>query len=92
MHEKRVILAEYFSTDDKTLLFIVRKDFDKPEIVEIKKSQNEIRQFITAHFSEQRKDNESGQVLMKISGQKNFRISLNHLFPLFYQNLHKATR
>ncbi len=50
MHSKRVVLAEYFTTEELTLLFIVRADFEEPEVVEIKTPLDEIRQFVTANF------------------------------------------
>jgi CHAT domain-containing protein len=51
MPVKRVVLAEYFTTEDLTLLFIVRADFEEPEVVEIKTPLDEVRQFVTANFS-----------------------------------------
>lgn len=51
MPTKRVVLAEYFTTEDLTLLFIVRADFDEPQVVEIKTPLNEIHQFVAANFS-----------------------------------------
>jgi CHAT domain-containing protein len=50
MSAKRVVLAEYFTTEDLTLLFIVRTDFEEPEVVEIKTPLDEIRQLVTANF------------------------------------------
>ena len=50
MPAKRVVLAEYFTTEDLTLLFIVRADFEEPEVVEIKTPLDEVRQFVTANF------------------------------------------
>ncbi len=47
---QRVILAEYFTTEDATLLFIVREDFTEPVVKEIELSFKEIRQFVTANF------------------------------------------
>jgi len=47
---KRVVLAEYFTTDDLTLLFVVRADFDEPKVVEITTPLAEIREFVTANF------------------------------------------
>jgi CHAT domain-containing protein len=51
MPAKRVVLGEYFTTEDLTLLFIVRADFDEPKVVEVKTPLNEIRQFVAANFS-----------------------------------------
>lgn len=51
MPTKRVVLAEYFTTEDLTLLFIVRADFDEPQVIEIKTPLDEIHQFVTANFS-----------------------------------------
>lgn len=50
MYGKRVVLAEYFTTEELTLLFIVRADFEEPEVVEIKTPLDEIRQFVTKSF------------------------------------------
>ncbi len=50
MPAKRVVLAEYFTTDDLTLLFIGRADFDEPKVVEIATPLAEIRKFVTANF------------------------------------------
>lgn len=51
MPTKRVVLAEYFTTDDRTLLFIVRADFNEPQVVEIQVPLAEVRQFVATHFS-----------------------------------------
>jgi CHAT domain-containing protein len=51
MPTKRVVLAEYFTIDDQTLLFIVRADFNEPQVVEIRVPLAEVRQFVTTHFS-----------------------------------------
>lgn len=50
MSKNRVVLAEYFTTEDLTLLFIVRADFKEPEVYEINTSLEEIRQFVLANF------------------------------------------
>jgi CHAT domain-containing protein len=54
MPVKRVVLAEYFTSDDLTLLFIIRPDFDEPEVVEIKRPLKEIQQFVFKNFREMR--------------------------------------
>jgi len=46
----RIVLAEYFTTDDVTLLFGVRADWDEPEVVEIKEPLADIRQYVTEKF------------------------------------------
>jgi CHAT domain-containing protein len=70
MYPQRTVLAEYFVTDDKTLLFIIREDFDIPYVIEINnRSLRDIRQFVSEHLSEHRID-EGGREVMKISGQK----------------------
>jgi CHAT domain-containing protein len=53
MPNRRVILAEYFTTDDRTLLFLVREDFAEPIVKEISKSSAEIREFVAQYFSEE---------------------------------------
>jgi CHAT domain-containing protein len=50
MAAKRVVLAEYFTAIDKTLLFVVCDNFDEPRIVEINVPLEEIRQFVDTHF------------------------------------------
>lgn len=50
MAPQRVVLAEYFATDDSTLLFIVRSDFDEPYVAEIKRPLKEIQQFVVDRF------------------------------------------
>lgn len=50
MTVKRVILAEYFTAEDSTLLFIVRPDFEEPHVVEIKTPLDEVRRFVAANF------------------------------------------
>ena len=54
MPNRRVILAEYFTTDARTLLFLVREDFEQPVVKEISKSSADIRAFVSQHFSEER--------------------------------------
>ena len=57
MPANRIILAEYFTTDDLTLLFGVRADWDEPEVVEIKQPLSEIRKYVTDNFGgEEAKD------------------------------------
>ena len=51
MAAKRIVLAEYFTTDDVTLLFGVRADWDEPEVVEIKQPLAEIRKYVAENFS-----------------------------------------
>lgn len=51
MPANRVVLAEYFTTEDLTLLFGVRADWDEPEVVEIKQPLSEIRKYVTDNFS-----------------------------------------
>jgi CHAT domain-containing protein len=50
-HPRRIVLAEYFTTDDVTLLFGVRADWDEPEVVEIKQPLPEIRKYVAENFS-----------------------------------------
>lgn len=47
---QKVVIAEYFTTEDLTLLFIVRADFEEPEVYEITTPLEEIRQFVLANF------------------------------------------
>lgn len=51
MQPARIVLAEYFTTDDVTLLFGVRADWEEPEVVEIKQPLAEIRKYVAENFS-----------------------------------------
>ncbi|MCC3499426.1 MAG: CHAT domain-containing protein [Microcoleus sp. PH2017_25_DOB_D_A] len=61
MPTKRVILAEYFTVEDRTLLFIVRDDFKEPEVIEIPVGTEAIQQIVIKHFQAER--NAAGQVV-----------------------------
>ena len=62
MAPKRIVLAEYFTTDDVTLLFGVRADWDEPKVVEIKQPLTEIRKYVAENFSlEKIKEGETRQ-------------------------------
>ena len=50
MTQRRVILAEYFTAEDRTLLFLVREDFAEPIVTEIPQSTAQIRAFVTQYF------------------------------------------
>lgn len=50
MSTKRVVLAEYFIAGNAILLFIVRKDFTEPEVIELPISSRELRDFVSMHF------------------------------------------
>jgi len=50
---QRVVLIEYFCTDDVTLVFGVRADWDEPKVVEVAKPLKEIRAFVVQHFGVQ---------------------------------------
>ena len=67
MSTKRVVLAEYFTTEDLTLLFIVREVFEEPEVIEIPKSLKEIQQFVMDRFREEW--NEEGELVKSTSDQ-----------------------
>lgn len=54
MKPKRIVLAEYFTTDDVTLLFGVRADWEEPEVVEIKRPLSEIRTYAHQHFGSEK--------------------------------------
>ena len=61
MPPKRIVLAEYFTTDDVTLLFGVRADWDEPEVVEIKEPLADIRQYVTEKFGREEDEQEDEQ-------------------------------
>lgn len=50
MSERRVILAEYFTAKDRTLLFLVREDFAEPIVKEIPQTTAQIRAFVAQYF------------------------------------------
>jgi CHAT domain-containing protein len=83
MSKRRVVLAEYFTMEDHTLLFLVREDFPEPIVKEIPISSDQIREFVVRNFSEER--NETGEVTCSTS-EKVSRLSnedfQKHLQPL----------
>lgn len=58
----RIVLAEYFTTEDVTLLFGVRADWDEPKVVEIKRPLSEIRDYVLNTFSLQTAVEENGEL------------------------------
>lgn len=54
MRDRRVVLAEYFTLSDSTLLFLVRAEFDEPKVIEINISVEQIREFAIANFGGER--------------------------------------
>ncbi len=50
MTKPPVVLAEYFTTEELTLLFIVRADFAEPQVVEIPGTREELRVYVRTHF------------------------------------------
>ena len=50
MPGNRVVLAEYFTSEDVTLLFVVRDDFTRPEVVQLEISLLELRECIAVEF------------------------------------------
>ena len=52
MSDKRVVLAEYFCTDDVTLVFGVRAEWEEPKVVEIKMPLADIRRETTRFFGD----------------------------------------
>ena len=50
MTDRRIILAEYFTTSDTTLLFIVRSDFDEPKVERLDITVEHIREFALNNF------------------------------------------
>lgn len=63
MSAQRVVLAEYFTVEDRTLLFLVREDFEEPEVVEISVGTEEIQEFVKRHFQEEK--NAEGEVVKR---------------------------
>ncbi|NET72523.1 MAG: hypothetical protein F6K62_16825, partial [Sphaerospermopsis sp. SIO1G2] len=52
MPAQQVVLAEYFTVEDRTLLFIVRQDFKEPKVVEIPVGTEEIQEFVKKYLQE----------------------------------------
>lgn len=48
--DRRVLIIEYFTTDDATLLFGIRADWDEPKVVQIKQPLKEIRKYVKENF------------------------------------------
>lgn len=67
MTKKRVVLAEYFTAEDRTLLFIIRNDFDEPVVKEIPISGQDIRDFVRQNFQQERGPNNT---IIKRTGTK----------------------
>jgi CHAT domain-containing protein len=53
MTKRRVVLAEYFTTPDATLLFIVRSDFNEPRVERLGITVEHIREFALKNFAEE---------------------------------------
>ncbi len=47
----RVVLAEYYVTDDRILLFLGRSDFAEPEVVVIERSRPDLRSFVAKSYT-----------------------------------------
>ena len=76
MATNRIVLAEYFTTDDVTLLFGVRTDWDEPQVVEIKRPLSEIRKYVKANFGVE-EAKEEGQVKQADSLEKMQKLDLD---------------
>lgn len=50
---QNIVLAEYFTMQDLTLLFIARSGMDKPQVFEIPLPLQTIKEFVTEHYSRQ---------------------------------------
>lgn len=50
VNERRVVLAEYFMVEDRTLLFIVRADLDEPHVEEVMTPPAALREFVALNF------------------------------------------
>jgi CHAT domain-containing protein len=51
MPAPRTVLAEFFTTGEETLLFLVREDYPEPTVVRIPTPVKELRDFVTRHFA-----------------------------------------
>lgn len=50
MDAQSIVLIEYFCTDDVTLVFGVRAEWDEPKVIEVAKPLKDIRDFVVEHF------------------------------------------
>lgn len=50
MAGEHIVLVEYFCTDDVTLVFGVRAEWDEPKVEEVKVSLADLRAFVVEHF------------------------------------------
>ena len=50
MAAHRVVLAEYFTSEDITLLFVAREDFREPQVVPLDMSLHDLRECIATQF------------------------------------------
>jgi CHAT domain-containing protein len=50
MTKRRIVLAEYFTTPDTTLLFIVRSDFNEPRVTRLNITVEHIKEFALNNF------------------------------------------
>jgi CHAT domain-containing protein len=81
MPAKHVVLAEYFTTEDATLLFIVRENFTEPLVKEIKMPLSDIRQFVFDNLGTTESGTNKVQKLNFDDWQKHFGQFIEPLLP-----------
>jgi len=52
MAERRILLVEYFTTEDKIYIFGVRADFEEPDVVTQLLNQAELSRFVRSNFGQ----------------------------------------
>lgn len=52
MSARRIVLAEYFTTENEILIFGVRADWEEPDVVTLPLDQDELGRFVRANFGE----------------------------------------
>lgn len=57
--DRRIVLVEYFAIDNIILVFGVREDFDKPQVVEIPMPLDVVRDFMSQRFRINERENQT---------------------------------
>ncbi len=84
MSIKRIILAEYFTSEDQTLLFMVREDFSEPVVHEIPIGAHAIQDFVMKYF--QAEKNGDGRVVKSTSRKvQNLKAQTYQNFQNFFE-------
>lgn len=74
-----VVLAEYFVTEDLTLLFIFRADFDRPKVFKIEMSLEDIRKFVATGLAKIKSGTQSPDKSISVNNRQTHFSSLSEL-------------